>query len=131
MKNQFFLGSLWGLIFVVGCSSGNCRQNRKADDPRTLDAGKTSEQAQDTAKDHVRVYKPDGSLQCNQGKKISLEAMKKDLKTIQVLSMSRKSDGFMRTQVCGQETGFANVYEIRQKDLADALKAGFSEWTYN
>lgn len=91
---------------------------------------KTSSQAKDLTQ-RVFVYKADGSLQCGQGKKISLDDMKKDLKDIKVYSSENKSDGMMRIQVCGAPTGMANVYEIDQKDLAAALKLGFKKWMNN
>lgn len=77
----------------------------------------------------VRVFKPDGSLQCGMGSKISLETMEKDLKGIKVLSRTNMNDGLMRIQVCGAPTGQSNVYEINRSDLEKALKAGFKEWT--
>ncbi len=77
----------------------------------------------------VRVFKPDGSLQCGMGSKISLETMEKDLRGIKVLSRTNMNDGLMRIQVCGAPTGQSNVYEINRSDLEKALKAGFKEWT--
>ncbi len=77
----------------------------------------------------VRVFKPDGSLQCGMGSKISLEAMEKELKGIKVLNRTNMNDGLMRIQVCGAATGQSNVYEINRSDLEKALKAGFKEWT--
>ncbi|MBY0451380.1 MAG: hypothetical protein K2P92_00005, partial [Bdellovibrionaceae bacterium] len=76
----------------------------------------------------VFVYKPDGSLQCGQGSRITPEDMKKELGAIKVFSSENKSDGMMRIQVCGAPTGMANVYEIDQKDLEAALKLGFKKW---
>jgi hypothetical protein len=54
--------------------------------------------------------------------------MQKDLGGIQVFSSENKHDGMMRIQVCGAPTGYANVYEIDEKDLEAALKAGFKKW---
>ncbi len=78
--------------------------------------------------DRVRIYKPDGSLQCNQGEAIPLPDMEKDLAGIQVFSRGRRNDGVMRIQLCGSPTGMCNVYEIPRKDLAAALKLNFKEW---
>src|SRR5687768_3612748 len=36
----------------------------------------------------IRVYKPDGTLQCGMGSKISLETMEKELKGIKVFNRS-------------------------------------------
>ncbi len=77
----------------------------------------------------VKVYKPDGSLQCGQGKKIDLEKMSKELKGIQIFSKENKNDGLMRIQVCGAPTGSCNVFQIDQKDSEAALKLGFKVWT--
>ena len=77
----------------------------------------------------VKVYKPDGSLQCGMGKKTALEEMEKELKGLQVFGRSNQNDGLMRIQVCGAPTGQSNVYEISRSDLGKALKAGFKEWT--
>ena len=57
--------------------------------------------------------------------------MKKELGTIEVFSATNKHDGMMRIQVCGAPTGFCNVYEIDEKDLESALKAGFRKWVNN
>ncbi len=76
----------------------------------------------------VYVYKADGSLQCGMGKKIDLKDMAKDLGGISVFSSENRHDGMMRIQVCGQPTGFCNVYEINQSDLDKAIGLGFKKW---
>lgn len=81
--------------------------------------------------DRVKVYKPDGSLQCGQGKAIPLPEMQKELKDIKVYSSFNKNDGMMRIQVCGSPTGNSNVYEIDRSNLEAAVKLGFKEWTYD
>ena len=78
----------------------------------------------------VKVYKYDNSRQCGQGKALDLEDMAKQLKNVKVISQEKKNDGMMRIQMCGAPTGVANVYEIDQKDLKKAVKAGFREWKY-
>ena len=123
-----------GLILVSmvavlsACSSGNCRQKNA---PKTPVAGEAvnMDQSSSSAQDRVRVYKPDGSLQCGQGKAISLSDMEKDLKGIKAFSSLNKNDGMMRIQVCGAPTGNCNVFEINRKDLEAAQKKGFKEWT--
>ena len=85
---------------------------------------------QSAAQDRVRVYKPDGSLQCGQGRAIPLTEMEKDLKGVKSYSGINKNDGMMRIQVCGSPTGNCNIYEIDRKDLGTALKNGFKEWTF-
>lgn len=80
------------------------------------------------ATERIKVYKPDGSLQCGQGKAIPVKDMESELKGIKVYSSSNQNDGKMRIQLCGSPTGNSNVYEIDRKDLDAALKLGFKEW---
>ncbi len=78
--------------------------------------------------ERVKVYKADGTLQCNQGKQISLSEMAKQLSGIQVFSQSNLNDGMMRIQVCGAPTGQCNVFEIPKTELKKAIGLGFKEW---
>lgn len=114
-------------MFLSGCATGNCRTSAS----ETAKA-KPSEAPVTTSAptSRVKVYKPDGSLQCGQGKQIPLAEMQKQLKGIQVYSSANKNDGMMRIQLCGSPTGNHNVYEIDRKDLEAALKVGFKEWTF-
>lgn len=89
---------------------------------------KPSSSAKDLSQ-RVFIYKPDGSLQCEQGTKIEPNEMKKQLGEIEVFSALNKHDGLMRVQMCGQPTGTCNVYEIKGSDLDQALKLGFKKWT--
>jgi hypothetical protein len=136
------LGSM-ALLFcmlgiMLGCENKPCREiqaeemaQKNAQNPGAVTAPVTAEQAQAAAAGQlkVKVYKPDGSLQCGMGSKIALETMEKDLKGIKVFSRTNMNDGLMRIQVCGAPTGQSNVYEIARADLEKALKAGFKEWT--
>lgn len=88
------------------------------------------QKAPKTSTDTVKVYKYDGSLQCGMGKAIAIAEMQKELQGIIVYSNENKSDGLMRTQVCGSPTGKANVYEIDRSQLTEAKKRGFKEWTF-
>jgi hypothetical protein len=126
-----------GLIVVLGCANKNCREMRleesqKSGAPIAVPAvDKEKDPMNKTAlADRVRVYKPDGSLQCGMGKAVPLDVMQKQLGSIRVHKSFSKNDGLMRIQVCGTATGNSNVYEIDRTDLAEALKAGFKEWTY-
>ena len=122
MKNQSLKLLVSGAFLLLGaCTTGNCRQQAKV------------EQLQKDKGDAkvISVYKYDGSKQCGMGKKIDVEAMKSELGEIQTFSATRKSDGLIRTQVCGSDTGFANVYEIDVKDLEKAKAAGFEVWSFN
>lgn len=118
------------LVFVfVGCSSKPCKIEERKEVVMSGNE-KTSSQIKDLSK-RVFVYKNDGSVQCEAGGKTSLDAMKKELGSIAVFSSANKHDGMMRIQVCGAPTGFCNVYEIEEKDLEAALKAGFRKWLNN
>ncbi len=79
----------------------------------------------------IKVFKADGSLQCQQGQKISLEEMEKTLQGIQVYSRTNQNDGKMRIQMCGAPTGNCNIYEIDRENLEKVLGLGFKEWLGN
>lgn len=122
----------------VGCANKNCREVRQEEALATgkpivqPEIAKEKDPMTKTAlADRVRVYKPDGSLQCGMGEVISVAEMQKQLGTIKVHRAFNKNDGMMRTQVCGSPTGNHNVYEIDRKDLAAAQKANFREWTFD
>jgi hypothetical protein len=126
------VGLFAGLFALSGCSTGNCRSQKEAakaqiEVPRSSIEGlvlmKESSKGQ-----RVKVYKFDGSLQCNQGRQIPLDEMLKSLGGIKVYSSQNLSDGKMRIQLCGSPTGKCNVYEIDRESLDTALKEGFKEW---
>ena len=75
----------------------------------------------------VLVYKADGSLQCGQGKGVSIDEMEKQLKGIKVLSRDKRPDGKMHIQLCGSPTGVINVFEISETNLKDAESRGFKK----
>lgn len=79
----------------------------------------------------IKVYKADGSVQCEQGTGTSASDMQKQLGDIKVYSAENKSDGLIRIQMCGTPTGNCNVYEINESDLAKAEKLGFKKWKNN
>lgn len=116
-------------LALGACASGNCRKNQAHE---TAAKAPASSEAIMTAKpmDRVRVFKYDGSLQCNQGEGTPVEVMQRELKDIQVYRSEKTSDGQMRIQRCGSLTGQANVYEIDRKDLDQAKKLGFQLWTF-
>lgn len=117
-------------LVITSCSTTNCAHERKFNSMKTEDAGKdkmTLDKGSLNMK-KVKVAKADGTLQCNQGKKIKIEDMQKDLKEIQVFSSDTQNDGMIRIQVCGSATGNHNVYEILETDLEKALGYGFKRW---
>lgn len=127
------------LLVLVGasCTQGHCR--RKQDAPGEAKPLETPAEAAASAKsgtpdarptDRVMVYKYDGSLQCGGGKPISKDVMQKELNGVQVYSSVKKADGLMHIQVCGSNTGMANVYEIPAKDLKKAEAKGFKKWAF-
>ena len=113
------------LLLFVGCSTTQCANKNtestvpKAEIPTISGVNQMLK---------VKVFKPDGTLQCNQGQKLGLDAMVKELIGIQIFSSENKHDGLMRIQVCGQPTGTCNVYEILEADLDQAIKFGFKKW---
>ena len=76
----------------------------------------------------IKIFKPDGSIQCEQGTGTSVAEMAKQLGDIKVYSSVNKHDGLLRTQVCGNATGNCNVYEINEADFAKASTLGFKKW---
>lgn len=120
------------LILAMGCAQGHCR--RKVDQPPKMasadEAPSEAQTPKPSDKDHVFVYKYDGSLQCKKGKAISPEVMAKELQGITVFSSAKKSDGMMHIQVCGTITGMANVFEIPATSLKQAESRGFKKWSF-
>lgn len=123
-------------LLLQACTTGHCRHLRDEENAKNAAEGKPmpkvdapSVNLKPSSADRVRVYKFDGSLQCNMGKSRSLSEMQKDLKSIEVFQSWKRHDGMMRVQLCGSPTGQSNVYEIDRKDLEAALKLGFKEWT--
>ena len=119
-------------VFLVlgACTHGNCRSQKSSVAANTTAASEAA-MTNTPAVDRVKVHKPDGSLQCGQGKAIPVTEMQKQLKDIKVHSGVNKNDGMMRIQVCGSPTGNNNVYEIDRKNLEAAIKLGFKEWTFD
>lgn len=120
------------LSLAMGCSQGHCR--RKVDLPPEVatseDAPPEAQAQKPSDKDHVYVFKYDGSLQCKKGKAIAPETMAKELQGIPVYSSVKKSDGMMHIQVCGSITGMANVFEIPAAALKQAESRGFKKWSF-
>lgn len=80
--------------------------------------------------DRVRVYKPDGSLQCAMGRAIPLDEMAKELIGLTIYRSEKRMDGLLRIMQCGTPTGRCNVYEIDRAALRQATEFGFMEWTF-
>ena len=118
------------IFFIVTCQMPPCNiQERPTNTAagKALDA-KVENLKKDAAMKSVKVYKPDGSLQCNQGQAVSVKEMQRELRDIKIISSEKKHDGLMRIQVCGHPTGMNNVYEIAESDLEKATGHGFKVW---
>ena len=73
----------------------------------------------------VRIYKPDGSKQCEKRGAVGVDAMERELSGIPVFARDKRSDGLMHVQVCGSPTGMINTFEIELKNLKKAEERGF------
>lgn len=128
IKKFIFLCGLVSLVF--GCTTGNCRSHKikqeQSEGPKPLDENRLLPPP--SISERVKIYKPDGTLQCAQGKRISAEEMKNELKDIKVYKFFSKNDGMLRVQMCGAPTGNSNIYEIDRENLKKTLSLGFKEW---
>ena len=97
------------IMTLMGCASGHCLGTK--------------------AEKKIKIYKPDGSLQCTGGKVTSLEAMAKELGDIKIYSQENKSDGMMHVMMCGTPTGRVNVYEINEADFSKVSGLGFKKFS--
>ncbi|MDX8464903.1 hypothetical protein RFM26_04310 [Mesorhizobium sp. VK23B] len=86
----------------------------------------------------VRVYRPDGSLQCGLGRGRTLKEDQQVLSALggHVLSAEKRTIPVRVPQVCGAPTGRTNTYVIKAKEWELILRsfvgpAGFAEWTYD
>ena len=137
MKKSIAL--LSGFLLLVSCATGKCREQDKKKEGETTAETATAVPGAELAATQpdakkaqttVKVFKYDGSKQCGQAGGTDLSSMEKQLKGIKVHSREKLSDGKMRIQMCGADTGQANVYEIPAPDLKAAQKAGFQEWKF-
>lgn len=132
LKNSFLL---MFVFLLTACAAGNCREQRAEERRKSSSAGTsvTETRAEQVLKetkgsnvmDRVKIYKPDGSLQCGMGAAVPLDTMKKDLGDIKVYSQENTSDNLMHIALCGSPTGKINVYEIDRENLKEALSKGF------
>jgi hypothetical protein len=83
------------------------------------------------AQDSTEVYKPDGTIQCERGKEISLTAMARDLRRsgIGILDSRKGHDGRYRMTMCGASTGNINIFSIFLRDFSEAEQIGFQIFT--
>ncbi|MEZ0056190.1 hypothetical protein ACVII1_004334 [Bradyrhizobium elkanii] len=86
----------------------------------------------------LRVYRPDGSLQCNLGQARTLDQDKAVLESLgaHVISQEKKSLPFKIIQMCGAPTGQANTYVISEGDWLKVRRgfvgpAKFGLWIFD
>lgn len=134
-----FLFVLAATFAVAACASHPCREPRQPelDKTKATSAGNSASAtittpAADsnsddgsTAQNRVRVYKPDGSRQCEKRGAQSVEAMERELAGIVVHSREKRKDGLMHIQICGSPSGMINLYEIDASFLKQAEERGF------
>lgn len=135
-----YILALFFLSFLFSCSTTTCKpnetisQNEGSDLSKQPVAGETPFSQTSTMTNQIKkikIYKPDGSIQCEKGTGISAAEMQKQLGDIKTYSAENKSDGLIRIQVCGTPTGNCNVYEINEADFVKAEKLGFKIWKNN
>ena len=122
------------ILFLMGCSQGNCRRKDKIPEYPGNQVGASTNtlgtQPETPKEARIRVFKYDGSLQCGVNKGRSLKSMAGDLEGVRIYSSEKKSDGLMHIQVCGSSTGMTNVYEIPKSQLKLAEDRGFKLWKF-
>ena len=123
--------------FVVACASHPCREPRQPEldqtkapasglSPATITSpAKAVKNNGAPSEARVRVYKPDGSRQCEKRGAQSVELMERELAGIVVYSREKRKDGLMHIQVCGSASGMINLYEIDSSFLKQAEERGF------
>lgn len=128
------------LIFgalIGGCASRPCRQPRAPELDQTVKQPPPAQSAtslngesppNENAPLKVRVYKSDGSRQCERRGGKSVEATERELAGIPVYHREKRSDGLMHIQVCGSPTGIINIFEIDSSNLKQAEERGFKRW---
>jgi hypothetical protein len=86
----------------------------------------------------VRVYRPDGSLQCGLGRARTLKEDQEVLSGLggHAISAEKRTIPVFIPQVCGAPTGRSNTYVIKAAEWELILKsfigpAGFAEWPYD
>lgn len=102
------------LLSLSACTTGPCQRDKNISSGEQL----------------IFVFKYDGSQQCGLGNAVSVEQMAKELESIKIRRMEKRSDGLLRAQGCGMPSGQANIYEISKEDLDSALKRNFELWQF-
>lgn len=119
---KFFRLEVLVVLFLVGCTTGQCRRDGT---PVAPEEGAQTISESQLANEIIAVGKSDNSLQCGYNVGVSLDEMAKELEGIKILKSEKKHDGLMRIQTCGAQTGMMNVYSIYRKDVKKAVKMGY------
>ncbi len=127
------------LALLSGCQSHPCREPRMpeldqtgaARPPVAPSTGATNtgkSPGADNTPLRLRVFKTDGSRQCDKRSGTALDVMERELAGIPVYAKEKRPDGLMHIQVCGSPTGMINLFEIDQTNLKQAEERGFRRW---
>jgi len=125
--SSIFFQVICVFLISVSCSTKTCSKDELLQNHPEVSQKKLESMDSQNMKT-IKVYKFDGSKQCEKESGISIETMAKELGLIKIISSAKKHDGLMRTQVCGTPTGQCNVYEIFESDYPQAEKLGFKKW---
>ncbi len=123
-----FITILIMMVCVFGCSTTQCKPEDLAAQKRNSNPTLNKNMKPENYMKKIKIYKQDGSVQCEDGTGASLDKMSSELSGITVHQKEKKHDGLLRAQMCGNPTGQCNVYEINEADLAKAEKLGFKIW---
>lgn len=126
MKPLIIISSLF--LVCCGGSDGESMGSATSLSPVVAEDKASSTPGEDNK---IWVYKYDGGLQCGMGNAVSVQEMKKELDGMTIYREEKRSDGLMRTAVCGSPSGQANRYEVHENDLDRAKQKGFEVWTFD
>lgn len=127
------------LALLGGCQSHPCREPRMPEldqtsaarpavAPSNGTAGTSKMSGAENTPARLRVFKTDGSRQCDKRSGVALDVMERELAGIPVYAKEKRADGLMHIQVCGSPTGMINLFEIDQTNLKQAEERGFRRW---
>ncbi len=141
------------VVFLIAnaCANHACREPRAPELDRTrpapavssgaevselktpLAATASSSNSVESKEKRVKVFKSDGSRQCEPKSSSktgpsAVDVMEQELAGIKVYAREKRRDGLMHIQVCGSPTGMINLYEIDFKYLKQAEERGFRRW---
>ena len=119
------------LIFAAtlnSCSTTQCKPEDLAAQKKPTNEKITKSIKPENYMKKIKVYKQDGSVQCEDVTGTSLEKMSVELSGLTIHQKEKKHDGLLRAQMCGNPTGQCNVFEINETDLIHVEKLGFKIW---